>query len=212
MTAFLVGQRSQLPTYDRRTGSYRASNGKFIGRATILRLVDEESDRLSTRLKAHTRLLTSNSIDLPEWQQRMAEDIKLSGIRMGVFASGGRSQTSSAVYGTVGRELREQYKYLANFAQDLAAGKLSKQQAIARAGMYGGSARVAFHQAQKVTRKREGFVEAKRSLDPGAIHCASCLLYDTQGQWLPVEQVTMPTINCQCMFRCRCAVFFRRRV
>lgn len=198
--------------YDRRTANYRnPQTGRFVPRAAILKLVDEESDRLSTRMKAHARLLTDGKIDLGEFQRRAADDIKMSSIRMGLFASGGKSQTPQSVYGVIGRELRSQYGFLANFAQDLAAGKLTKEQAIARAALYGGASRTAFHQAEKVARKREGFLEAKRSLDSAAQHCASCLGYSTNGEWLPVEQVTMPTVNCQCMSRCRCQVVFRRR-
>jgi len=208
VTAQLIGERSLLPQYDRRTGNYRSANGRFVPRATILRLVDEESLRLSTRLKAHTRLLTSERIDLLEWQRRMAEDIKLSGIRMGVLASGGRSQTSSASYGAIGRELRSQYSFLANFAQDLAAGKLSKEQAIARAGMYGGSARTAFHQAEKVTRKREGFKLAKRILDPQSNHCRECLEHATGDRYLPIADIVPIGSNCSCHSRCRCKILF----
>lgn len=211
MTSVLIGNKTSNISYDRRTGQYRGSDGRFLKRSDVLKMVDQEAARLETRLKGHARNLTSNSIDLPEWQRRMAEDIKLSAIRAGIFASGGKSQTPQSVYGVIGRELRSQYGFLANFAQDLAAGKLTKEQAIARAALYGGASRTAFHQAEKVARKREGFLEAKRSLDSAAQHCASCLGYSTNGEWLPVEQVTMPTVNCQCMSRCRCQVVFRRR-
>lgn len=212
MTAAKVSERQPSVQYDRRTAQYRNSQtGRFVPRATILRLVDDQSDHLSTRMKALARLLSDGKIELGEFQRRASDDIKLSSIRMGVFASGGRSQTPQSVYGVIGRELRSQYSFLANFAQDLAAGKLTKEQAIARAALYGGASRTAFHQAEKVARKREGFVEAKRSLDPQSRHCISCLGYSTNGEWLPVEQVTMPTVNCQCMSRCRCQVVFRRR-
>lgn len=198
--------------YDRRTANYRnPQTGKFVPRATILKLVDEESDRLSTRMKAHARLLTDGKIDLGEFQRRAADDIKMSSIRMGLFASGGKSQTPQSVYGVIGRELRSQYSFLANFAQDLAAGKLTKEQAIARAALYGGASRTAFHQAEKVARKREGFVEALRRLDPGVTHCSPCISFDTKGLWLPVEQVTAPTVNCLCHSRCRCVISYRRR-
>ena len=162
-------------------------------------------------MKAHARLLTDGKIDLGEFQRRAADDIKMSSIRMGVFASGGRSQTPQAVYGAVGRELRSQYGFLANFAKDLAAGKLTKEQAIARAGSYGGSSRVAFHQAEKVARTREKGWEAKRDLDPQSRHCGSCLLHSTNGEWIPAEDIVMPGVRCECFHFCRCRVSFRRR-
>lgn len=210
MTAQLIGNRSPLPQYERATGQYRASNGRFVPRSTILKLVDEESDRLSTRMKAHARLLTDRKIDLGEFQRRAADDIKMSSIRMGVFASGGRSQTPQAVYGAVGRELRSQYGFLANFAQDLAAGKLTKEQAVARAGLYGGASRTAFHQAEKVARKREGFRLAKRVLDINKNHCPSCLRHSTNGIFIPIEQIISPGVDCECRSRCRCFLVWKK--
>lgn len=211
MTAKLVGERSLTVSYDRASGRYRGSDGKFISRDRILRLVDEEAARLSARMQGHARLLTAGKIDLPTFQRRSAEDLKLSLVRSGILGSGGRSLTTSAQYGSIGRLLRDQYQYLDGFARDLAAGKLTPKQAIARAGMYGASTRAAFHQSEKIAKGREGFIEAMRRLDPQARHCNSCLLYDTKGQWLPLEQVIMPTVNCECMNRCRCGVLFRKR-
>lgn len=210
MTAQLIGNRSPLPQYERATGQYRASNGRFVPRATILKLVDEESDRLSTRMKAHARLLTDGKIDLGEFQRRASDDIKLSAIRAGVFASGGKSQTPQAVYGAIGRELRSQYGFLAKFGEDLAAGKLTKEQAIARAGLYGGASRTTFHQAEKVARKREGFRLAKRVLDAGSTHCSECIQHSTNGEYVPIESIVPVGVNCSCHSRCRCAIVFLR--
>lgn len=212
MTAFLTGSRVDSIGYDRNSGRYRNRiTGKYESRATILKLVDSEAARLATRMQGHARNLTQNKIDLPQFQQRAAEDLKLSHLRSAMLASGGRSLTTQAQYGSVGRLLREQYSYLDGFARDLAAGKLTPSQAIQRAGLYGASSRSAFYQAEKIARTRENFKEAKRSLDAQSRHCESCLAYDTQGKWLPLQQVIMPTVNCQCMSRCRCLIFFRKR-
>ncbi len=212
MTAFLVGASQQTIVYDRRSGRYReASTGKYVSRAAILRLVDEEAARLSTRMKAHTRLLTTNRIDLPEWQRRSAEELKLSHIRSTILGSGGRSLTSSEAYGSTGRELRRQYEYLQGFAQDLAAGKLTRTQALSRAASYGGSTRTAFHKAEKIARGREGFKEAMRDLDPAAKHCGPCIRYSTNGLWVPLEDVVMTGVRCDCFHFCRCRVKFRKR-
>lgn len=211
MRSGLIGEISPLPTYDRSVGQYRNEQGRFVPRATILRLVDEESSRLATRMKAHARLLTNGSIDLPEFQRRAAAEIKMSGIRMGIFASGGRSQTSTGAYGSIGLLLRSQYQYLANFAQDLQIGKLTKEQAIARAGMYGGSSRVIFHQVEKVTRNFEGFTLAKRVLDAGSNHCPECIQYQTGDRYVPIEDIVPIGARCSCFSRCRCLIVYLKR-
>ncbi|MGL4622344.1 MAG: hypothetical protein ACRCZS_25340 [Chroococcidiopsis sp.] len=210
MTAFLVGASPQTVTYDRASGRYRGSDGKFTSRSTLLRLVDEEAARLSTRMQAHARNLTAGNIDLPTFQKRAAEELKLSHIRTTILGAGGRSQTTAAQYGSAGRLLRDQYNYLDGFSRDISNGKLTKSQIIQRASLYGASTRSAFHQSEKIARGREGFVEAMRRLDPASQHCDQCLGFDTKGQWKPLIEVTMPTVNCSCKSRCRCVVSFRK--
>lgn len=211
MTAFLVGTIQGTISYDRKSGRYRDdATGKYVGRDRILRLVDEEANRLGVRMKAHARLMTQGKIDLPEFQRRAADDLKLSHLRSTILGSGGRSQTTSAQFGAAGRELRRQYKFLNGFAQDLAAGKLTRAQAINRAGLYGASTRTAFHQAEKITRAREGFKLARRVLDPASRHCEKCLSYATGDRFLPIEQIVPVGTRCTCQSRCRCSVIFKK--
>lgn len=210
MTSFLVGTGTQTVTYDRKSGRYRDGTGKFISRATVLRLVDQESDRLATRMKAHARNLTAGNIDLPTFQQRAAEDLKLSAIRSTILGSGGRSQVTSQAYGTTGRLLREQYNYLDGFARDLADGKLSKAQAIQRASLYGASTRSAFHQAEKIARGREGFKLARRVLDASSQHCNECLQYATGDRFVPIQQIVPVGTRCSCRARCRCSIIWKK--
>ena len=210
MTAFLVGSGTQRVTYDRAQAKYRDGNtGRFVSRSRILRLVDEEAARLSTRMQAHARLLTSDKIDLPEWQRRSAEDLKLSAIRSTILGSGGKSLTTSKAYGGTGRLLRDQYSYLDGFSRDLAAGKLTKEQAIARAGLYGASTRSAFHQSEKIARGREGFKLAKRVLDKSSMHCQDCLNYATPN-FVPIEQIVPIASACRCRARCRCSIIWKK--
>lgn len=211
MTSFSGLQQNKI-LYDPRLGRFKdLSTGKMVSRANILKLVDEEAARLATRMQGHARLLAQSKIDLPEWQRRSAEDLKLSSIRSTLLGSGGKTRTTSAQYGATGRLLREQYQFLDGFARDLADGKLSKAQAIARAASYGPSTKTAFHAAEKIAKRRENFIEAIRDLDPAAKHCSSCLRYSTNGLWIPIEQVIMPGVNCECFHYCRCRVRFRKR-
>ena len=199
----------KLPTYDRRAGQYRREDGRFVPRSTILRLVDEEAARLSVQMQSHIRSMMKRSINLPEFERRAADDLKLSHLRMAIFASGGRNQTTNKVYGAVGQLLARQYKYLAGFADDLSQGKLTYQQALARASMYGTSTRLAFHQAEKITKVHEGFTQAKRVLDPESDHCPDCLTYATDD-YVPIGDIVPIGLRCQCRQRCRCRIIYQR--
>jgi len=211
MTAFLVGAPPQTITYDRRVGKYRdGATGRYVSRVSILRLVDEEAARLSTRMQSHARNLVGGGIDLQTFQKRAAEDLKLSAIRSTILGSGGRSQTTAAAYGATGRLLRDQYLFLDGFARDLAAGKLTKSQIIQRAALYGASTRSSFHAAEKIARGREGFRLAKRVLDSAAQHCGSCLRHSTNGAYIPIEQIISPGVDCLCRSRCRCRIEWKK--
>lgn len=211
MTSKLIGIPEANVSYDRRTGRYRSGDGRFVNRSEILKLVDSEAARLKVRLKAHARNLTNGNIDLPLFQQRMATDIKLSSLRSTILGAGGKSQATSAQYGSTGRLLRDQYQFLDGFSRDIANGKLTKSQIIARASLYGASTRSAFHQSEKIARGREGFKLAKRVLDASSQHCASCLRHSTGDRFVPIKQITSPGVDCECRSRCNCFVVYRKR-
>ncbi|MEP0872381.1 hypothetical protein NDA01_21435 [Trichocoleus desertorum AS-A10] len=196
-------------TYDRRTGQFHGGDRRFIARAEVLRLVDAEAARLETRLSGHARLLTQDKIGVTEFQLRMAEDVKLSHLRMAAFGAGGEKQLNARHFGTAGQELKRQYKYLQGFGDAIGQGELSEKQILARAKSYGVSARTAFFKSEKLTRESYGAREAKRSLDSQARHCSSCLGHSTRGLWLPIGQVVAPGVDCECNSRCRCRIVFR---
>lgn len=199
-----------FPTYDRASGQYRDGNGAKVGRARIRKLVDQEIGRTEARLKAHTRLLIAGKIDLPDWERRFAQTLKESHLRMAAFAGGGQLNLSSRHYGATGYQIRRQLEYLDGFAHDLAMGRLTADRALQRSAMYGKSIRTTFNRIEKLEREIEGFTVAKRSLDPQARHCASCIGYSTKGKWKPIAEVVPAGTNCECQSACRCSVVFAR--
>jgi hypothetical protein len=195
--------------YDRTSSSFRGDKGRYISNAEVLRLVDAESARQETRLKGHARLLVNGKIDIPEFQQRMAKDMKASSIRMAALGAGGVEGLGNRHYGKVGAELKKQYKFLAGFGTALSTG-LTEKQVLQRAGQYSRQSAIAFHAAQKITKESEGFNEGRRSLDSQAKHCSQCLDYSTNGQWVPVAEIVPVGTSCDCGGRCRCTISFRR--
>ncbi|MFM7372930.1 MAG: hypothetical protein ACKO2Z_35140, partial [Sphaerospermopsis kisseleviana] len=75
--------------YVPKAGRYRwADTKRFVGRETLLNLVDQESQRLKVRLQGVTRLLLDEKIELSEWQSRFADELKASHLRIGMLAGG----------------------------------------------------------------------------------------------------------------------------
>lgn len=195
--------------FDQRTGRYRGESGRFVSRADVLRIVDEETARGQVRLRAIARLLVSKRIDIPEFQTRMAEQIKSSHIRLGLLGAGGKEAMTPQHYGTIGFNLRDEFKYLRNFGKAIAAGELDESQVMRRAELYAESSRLSFFAVEKQARQRAGVKLAKRSLDPQAKHCSDCLRHSTDGQWVPISEIVPVGSRCRCRNRCKCQIVFK---
>ena len=210
MTGQLIGGTRTSLEYVKTLGQFRnAQNKRFVDRATVLQVVDTEAQRTALQLQGHTRLMASGKISLSEWQERMAASVKSSHLRQALMGSGGKLQMTQQQYGFVGSRLAKEYQAIDQFAQALARGEVTEKQALARAAQYGRSTALSFHQAEKVTRIRDGFV-GKRSLDPQARHCEECPIYSTQGQFVPAAEIVPTGTNCSCSGRCRCLVVWKK--
>jgi hypothetical protein len=172
--------------------------------------VNAEVARQETRLKGHARLLASGKIDIPEFQLRMANDLKLSAIRMSALGAGGAAGLTNRHYGKVGAELKKQYKYLKGFGDTLSTEGLSPKQLLQRAGQYSRQSAIAFHASQQITKQSEGFTEGRRRLDEQSNHCSSCPAHSTNGLWVPIDRIIPPGTSCDCGGRCRCKVDYRK--
>jgi hypothetical protein len=198
-----------MVTYDPRAGQYRGDNGQFVGAAVVRDLVDQEIYRTQIRLQAQSRLLAAGVLDLPSWQLSVAGLIKDSHIRMAAFAAGGSEQLTQQQYGAAGYQIKRQFQFLDKFAQDLADGKLSPNQAIQRAGLYAESAKLTFSRVEQLARQGEGFTAGKRLLDAQAKHCPECLEYERR-EWVSIDDIMPVGINCSCQNHCKCRVVYSR--
>jgi hypothetical protein len=195
--------------YRPNTGQYHDSEtGKFVGRAEILRTVAQEVKSLQSRLENLSKPLLNDAQSVADFQRAIAQELKTSYIQLAIVASGGKDRIGSRQYGAIGQILKEQYKLMDNFGKAIATGELSKAQIRARAGSYSRSLKVAFHAAEKATRKGDGFTQAKRNLDSQAQHCRSCIEYETWG-WVGINEIVLPGTRCECGQGCRCNVVYR---
>lgn len=195
--------------YDQRLDQYRGAKGRIVPRREVMRLLDEEMLRQQTRFRGHALNFTAGNIDLAEFEQRMAHDIKLSHIRMTAFAAGGVKELDNQYYGIIGRLLRRQYEYLDGFAQDIEDGKLDAKAIVRRAALYGDAAKTSFYSSEKAVKVRQKFNQAKRTLDSQAQHCNDCIRYASLG-WRNIEDVVVPGVRCQCGQHCKCSISYRR--
>ncbi len=195
--------------YDTRAGQYRGANGRFVPREQVQRFVDQEIRRTQIRLQAQTRLLVEGKLDIPAWQMAMAGLVKDSHLRMAALGSGGKDQLDARQYGAVGYQLKRQYQFLDQFAQDLADGKLTPERAIWRSGLYASSVKQTFSRTEQLSREREGFTVGKRLLDAQAQHCPECIGYE-RPDWVAIADIMPVGTNCSCQNFCKCRIVYAR--
>ena len=180
-----------------------------MARSVVLKHIDRQGRRTKTYMQREAKKLIDGNISLSQFQTLMMEELKRSHLRMGLLAAGGKDGTSKSNYGTMGNRLKEEYQYLRNFVNAIASGELSEKRIIYRSGLYANSSAAAFYKSEQISRIENGATLAKRDLDPNSHHCPDCPALSTNGQWLPIDQVTPPTRNCTCKSKCRCTIAYK---
>jgi hypothetical protein len=94
-----------------------------------------------------TDQLVADQLTVGQWQAAMRAQIKSAYIQQYTLGIGGVDRLTQADYGSIGGMLAEQYRYLDNFAAEIAAGELTPEQIRARSAMYLRSSREAYERA-----------------------------------------------------------------
>lgn len=199
--------------YDPRLSQYKdKQTGKIVSKAKILKLFDNEKARLETRLVKLSSQLERGDLTIAQWQRQITQELKQSHIRMGLLAGGGTNVPyTRKLYGAIGNNLKKQQEFLVQFRRDIQKGKYkdNPEKLKWRARLYADSIRESFNDGERIARNQEGFDLAKRILDAGANHCDDCRRYANRG-WVPLNEVVRPKTNCECKWRCRCFLAWKR--
>ncbi|MHC5826565.1 MAG: hypothetical protein ACYT04_64545, partial [Nostoc sp.] len=148
-------------------------------------------------------LLLNGKITLRAWQEQFAESLKILHTQQYLLGTGGQSQVDKPDYLVLARELKNQYKYLRNFAVDLTKGVMSPAQFKVRAAMYAKAAKVSYFRGEKQAAVRSGLDGAYRVLGESDYHCQQCPEYVAMGI-VPIEQAVIPGVACDCRTSCLC--------
>ena len=112
-------------------------SGRFVAEQTIIDEMRVHQEATFSTLDNLTTRLYSGSITVEQWQVAVASQLKDAHLAQAMFAVGGQANMTQANYGRVGGTLRDEYRYLSQFAQDIVDGKVSEAQALARIKQYG---------------------------------------------------------------------------
>lgn len=202
---YFLKQRSGGYTWDPRNGRYISNwTGKPVKDATVRRAVRGGHEYLRKKVNGHTQRMLDGRMTVGQWQVAMAKDLKqawAASMRVG----GGTTMTSRQK-GLLGSRLRQEYRYLNRFANQIAAGNLTEGQIMMRVDMYSDAAMVAYHLGNNDAKRQAGYREAKRNLGD-ADHCDDCK--SLEGIWMPVDRIPVPGEATVCKRRCKCWLSYR---
>ena len=200
-------------SYDKTSRRYRnTETGRYLSNKQMLGLRDTFSAKQAEKVKDLAGKV-SNGLTVGEWERSMRATIRNNTVDQYVLGRGGRNAMTPADWGRVGQLVRGQYKYAAQFAQDIADAKLSAAQIAARSQLYmaastnayerGGAA--SFKGLRLPTYPADGSQECKANCKCSwdiadkadryeatwtlgvADHCSTCI--SNAGQYAPFVQV-----------------------
>ena len=184
--------------------------GQFVSFSSVRDALEETIDAAKSRMDSITQSLIDGNVTLEQWQRDMMSNIKVVNTASAASANGGWAQMTQSDWGFVGSQIKDQYKYLQNFANQIANGEQALDgRALVRAGMYGDAGRSTFEEMRRRSAIESGMDEGRRVLG-SADHCDDCIEYASEG-WMPAEDVP-PIGDSQCKTNCHCTIEYRNSV
>lgn len=131
------------------TGTWEWTAGSGNVGAVASQLIYDEVQRhiegMANTLQDLTRDLYAGEMSVAEWQAAAAQQIKSGWLSSSMYAVGGRENMTAAEFGRVGGGLKDEFRYLTNFARQIADGKRSEAQALSRVQQYADASRQAYY-------------------------------------------------------------------
>lgn len=187
---------------------YIASNGRFVPDSMVRAELDKALQASQKRMRTYSNKLRDGKMTVAEWQTGMMQEIKSTHLNSAALSKGGWGQMTQADYGRVGQQIRTQYDYLRNFANQIASGEQRLDGVfLRRADMYFEAGRGTYHEFERREMAIRGFDEEANILEPTARHCNGCLEQTARG-WVPVGSLIRIGARA-CLTRCRCRIQYR---
>lgn len=193
---------------------YIGANGQFVSRAVVNSALEQTITGSQSEMTLLSERLQSGSISLTEWRAGMAEQIKILDTSEAALARGGWDQMTQSDWGWVGSQVKEQYKYLDNFAGEISNGdQLLNGVFLRRVKMYAQAGRGTFEEMRRRYMRIYKDASEERRVLGVAEHCETykglegCVELAQRG-WQPVG--TLPPIgDTPCMVNCKCSFEYR---
>ena len=193
--------------YDKSLQRYRyQDSGKLVSSQAVENLTKQSIAQVKRDLLDVHELLIGDKISLASWESTTAEGLKRLHSWNYLLGKGGAKNMTQADNGRLGLRLSYEYGYLRSFAQDIADGKVSEAQFLARTDLYVNSTSGSFQEGKRAAHKDGGYNWEKR-VRTKQESCQSCLSYAAMG-WQTIGTLPQPTQRCECRVNCGCKFVF----
>ena len=186
------------------------STGRFVSSSVVRDELELAMQSSKDSMKLISQQLIDGNLSLPEWQLQMMDNIKLAHLNAAMSANGGWAQMSQSDWGFTGAKIKEQYKFLNNYANQIYTGEQSLNgQILVRSNMYGDAARSTFEAMRLRYQLFENNMTEERRVLGQADHCPGCLEQAALG-WQPIGELDEIGEE-ECLTNCHCTKQYRRQ-
>lgn len=185
---------------------YLDARGRFVSQSAVRAELDASLKTATSRARAIAEQLRTGQITLEEWELAMRALSKEVHLYSAATARGGWAQLSADDTGRVGRIVRDEYRWLRGFRQDIEDGYVLDGRFSLRSELYAQAGRETFHKVERQVELEQGNTLERSLLGP-ADHCegvGSCVEQRDRG-WVLIG--TLIAIGRRlCGRRCKCAM------
>lgn len=202
--------------YDPIARRYRwRSTNRFAPKRAILNLTQRYITSQQAELRSLGERYTAGNLKLRDFQEQVAQRLKAIHISQAVLGKNGHEDLTSEDFLAIGRELKRQYnsgldpltgrRYgLKHLTEDLASGKATPAQFLARLDMFGRSGKSMYWQMQEKSAITKGATHAVR-IRNARESCPDCIGYALLGIQ-PLGVLPRPLERCRCGANCLCVL------
>jgi hypothetical protein len=177
--------------------------GKFVSETAVVDEMRIHQQATYNVLENATRQLYAGQLTLEQWQIVTAHELKDAHLAQAMFAVGGKRNMTQENWGRVGGALANQYRYLDNFANEIAAGNVSLEAALARINLYGDATQASYWREYKLATKEQLWW----NLGTTEQHCGRCPELAAASPYNPKDLNQVPGDgNTPCLGHCDCTL------
>lgn len=189
--------------FHRPSARYRYKDSKrFVSREAVKNLTQKAINRTEDNLAATADQLINKTIAVGEWERQTREGLRQLHVWNYTLGAGGQHNMSDRDYGLIGARLKEEYKYLRNFANQLLDGKVSEGQFLYRLNLYINATDNTHELGINEAHYKAGFRWEKR-VRTKENSCFPCIGMELAG-WRPIGFFPEPGNQCYCRSNCGC--------